>query len=62
MSKPRPQTFQVWADIKTTTTLPVQATSLEEALTKARELKTIDFIEIHGEHIDSELEITGVLK
>lgn len=58
--KPKTRTFFVQSKIDLFTTVEVTATCLEEALQVARELKTTDYVEIIGEHIDSEVEVTGV--
>ena len=38
-----------------------QGESLEDALAISKKLEVTDFIDITGEHIDSSMEITGVM-
>lgn len=59
MSK-KNKTFMVYAKVRVDTGLPITAESMEDALEKARQLKIDSFVDIHGEHNDSEVEITGV--
>lgn len=59
-TKNRTKTFSVSADVRLWTSINVEANTLEDALQKARDLKVTDFIDIPGEHNDSQLEIVGV--
>lgn len=60
--KSKNRTFSIMAKVTLDTAIQVNATSLEEAIVKARELKTSDFIEILGDNNDSEVKITGVFE
>ncbi len=62
MNKNRNNTFTILAKIVLETNIEVSASSMEEALEKSKSLKINDFIDIHGDHLDSELDINGVYK
>lgn len=56
------QTFTVSMKVNLWTDVEVSAESFEQALEKARELKTTDLVTIDGSHNDSEVEVVGVYK
>jgi hypothetical protein len=61
MSKKKQDTYAVSAKLVLYIDLEIGAGSLEEAVSAARDLKVQDFVEIHGDFIDSECpQITGV--
>lgn len=60
MSKSKKKTYYIQADISVLTSVEVAADSLQDALDQAKLMKVSDFVEVPGDHIDSELEITGV--
>lgn len=62
MPKNKLNTYQVYFTIDLYTSIEIKAASLEEALVLAQEYKVADVIEIPGEHIDSTVELTGVIK
>lgn len=62
MSKPKLETYYVEGRIGLCIGLDVSAKSLDEAHEKAKALKLNDFVEIHGDHNDSNFAITGVFK
>lgn len=55
------KSYNVWADIKVISSIEIKAESLEDALAISKKLEVTDFIDITGEHIDSSMEITGVM-
>ena len=54
------ETFHIYAKILLETSLEIGAENLQNALEKSKELKISDFVDIIGEHCDSELKITGI--
>lgn len=56
------KTYTVMLDIKLSTDVEISAESFEEALSKARELKTLDVVTFDGNHNDSEVKVTGVFE
>ena len=52
--------FNVMAELKTTSSITIEAESLLDAVEKAKLLKDEDFITVEGEYMDGELRITGV--
>lgn len=60
MSKKKYKTYTVCLKIDLMTDVEISAESLEDALIKARNLKTTDVIEFEGNHNDSEIQVTGV--
>jgi hypothetical protein len=59
-AKPKRQEYMVYAKVVVDCAIPVAATSFEDALEQARDLKVLDFVEVLGEHNDSNHQITGV--
>ena len=57
---PRLKAYHVQAKIDMLVNTTIKADSLEAAVREARSLGVEDFVEIPGDHIDSELQITGV--
>ena len=62
MTKKTNKRFLIGAKITVETDYTVVAETLEEAVQKARTLELTDFIEIHGNHNDSSLNITSVFE
>lgn len=60
MAKKNNKIFYVNGRLIVDVNVPVTANTLEEAVQKSKDLKWDDFIEIVGEHNDSELKIKGV--
>lgn len=54
------KTFTVMLKVVLDTDVEISAESFEEALAKARELKTTDIVEFTGGHNDSSIEVNGV--
>jgi hypothetical protein len=54
-------TYNVYARLNLEVSVEIQAQSLEEALEQARKLKEVDFVDIPGEFLDGNMQITGVL-
>lgn len=54
--------YNVFVKVELETEISISAESFEEALTKARELKTKDVVEFDTPHNDSNVEIVGVYK
>ena len=52
--------FSVSAQLNIWASITIEAESLEDAVTKSRELGVTDFVAIDGEHIDSQHMIIGV--
>lgn len=52
--------FHVGVVIKLWTSLHITAESFEAALEKAKNMGVTDFIDIHGEHNDSSIELQSV--
>jgi len=50
----------VWGELKLTVTIPITASSLEEALEQSKYLDVKDFVKITGDYIDGDLRILGV--
>lgn len=46
--------IRVWSGVK------VSAESFEDALSKARTFKVEDFVDVHGDVIDSEIELQAI--
>ena len=55
-------TYYVEGRIGLSVGLEIQAKTLEEANEKAKQFKLGDFVEILGDHNDSNFEISGVFK
>jgi hypothetical protein len=53
--------FNVWANLRQTVSVEIVADSLEDALAKAKNLDEEVFVDVLGEYMDGEFEITGVL-
>ena len=60
MTKKKHQTYTVLLSLRLDTDLEISAESFEDALAKARELKTTDVVDFEGGHNDSEITVTGV--
>jgi len=54
------ETFHIYAKVLIETSIEIGAENLQNALEKSKELKISDFVDIIGEHNDSELRITGI--
>lgn len=52
--------FNIQAKLDLLVSIEISARTLEEALLKSKELEVDDFININGEHLDSEMQITGI--
>ena len=52
--------FYVQAKIDVLVSVELSARTIDEALEKSKTLKVEDFITVDGDHIDSEMEITGI--
>lgn len=52
--------FQVMAKLTLDISIPVSAKTIEEAVEKSKVLDEHDFVEILGEYMDGNYEITGV--
>lgn len=56
------KTYKVSSVVKTWADATIEAESLEDAVTKSRELKHDDFVSVVAtDHIDSNFRITGVM-
>jgi hypothetical protein len=53
--------FNVWANLRQTVSVEIVADSLEDALAKAKNLDEKVFVDVLGEYVDGNFEITGVL-
>lgn len=63
MAKKKPaKQMRVYAELTLSTSIPVMANSLEEALVASKEFDTDDFMDIKGEHNDSSVRITGIFE
>ena len=60
MAKAKKKTSHIYAKVGIETSIEIQANSLEDALEQSKSLKIGEFVEIIGEHNDSEMKITGV--
>lgn len=60
MTKVNKRTFHVYAKVLIDTSIEISARSLDDALEQSKSLKVDDYIEVHGEHCDSDMKITGV--
>lgn len=60
MPKKVQKSFNIGAVVHVWTSLPIVAESLEDAVVQARKLAVTDFVDVTGEHNDSELEIVGI--
>jgi hypothetical protein len=60
MAKIKQKSYQAQARIVTLSSIEITAKDLDEALLKAKELSSDDFVDDKGECIDSEYELTGV--
>ena len=56
------QRFSIYSKITLDTSIEIAADSLEDAVAKSKSLIIDDFIDIHGEHNDSTVEIVGFFK
>lgn len=54
------KSYQAQAKIRVLASVTVTAKDLDEALSKAKELRDEDFVEVLGEHLDGEFELSGV--
>jgi hypothetical protein len=54
------KTYTVMIKVMLRTDVEISAETFEEALAKARELKTPDVVQFDGSHNDSEIEVEGV--
>ena len=54
------RSFSVSAQVNIWTSVVIEAESLEDAVTKSRDLSVTDFVTIDGEHIDSQSKIIGI--
>lgn len=54
------RSFSVSAQVNIWASVIIEAESLEDAVTKSRDLSVTDFVTVDGEHIDSQYKITGV--
>jgi len=54
------RTFSVSAQVNIWVSVPIEAESLEDAVTKSRDLGVTDFVTTDGEHIDSQHIVIGV--
>lgn len=59
MSKTK-KTFRVVARVTMETDMEIACNTLEEAVAEARKLEVLDFVKPLGDHLDSNLEITGI--
>lgn len=55
-------TYTVFVKVELETEVSVSAESFEEALSKARELKTTDIVSFDTSHNDSSVQVVGVFK
>jgi hypothetical protein len=55
-------TYIVMGKVQIDTTCKVTASSLEEAINKARDLKEEDFVDILGDYNDGSLKVYGVFE
>lgn len=62
MAKKKNKTFWIQAEIQLTTSIEIEAESLTDAITKSKELGLESFVELKGDNIDYDLEITGSYK
>lgn len=62
MKNKKAKTFNVWVRRVHTFTAIIEADSLEEALASANAMSESELLDVPGDTIDSEYEITGVLK
>lgn len=62
MAKQKKKQIYVQAELKVFTSLPIDADSFEGAVLIAKEMAVTEFVKILGEHIDSEIKITGVFE
>jgi len=53
--------FNVWANLRQTVSVEIVADSLEDALAKTKNLDEKVFVDVLGEYVDGNFEITGVL-
>jgi len=53
--------FNVWANLRQTVSAEIVADSLEDAFAKAKNLDQNFFVDVLGEYVDGNFEITGVL-
>ena len=60
MNKDRQKDYTVQAKLDLVVSINISARSLEEALEKSKQLKVQDFVDILGDYIDGEMEITGM--
>jgi len=54
------KSYQAQAKVTVLTSIEIRAGNIEDAIVKAKELKQEEFVEILGEHLDSNFELTGV--
>ena len=61
-SKPKLKTYSIWSEGTFEVSIDIQADSMDSTLAKSKDLKLEDFIEILGEHNDSDHRITGIFE
>lgn len=54
--------FTVYAKVEVDCGIDIKAESLEDAVSKANELKETDFVDVLDEYQDGKLKITGVFE
>jgi hypothetical protein len=60
MTKNKLKQFTVSAKLDLLVSVEVTARSLDEALEKSKSLKVQDFVDVDGDYLDGEMEITGI--
>jgi hypothetical protein len=54
------KSYEVQAILKLMITVSVDATSLEDAVARSKEMEETDFVDMHGDYIDGNMRISGV--
>ena len=54
--------YHVYSHLDITVSSEILATSLEDACAKAQVLQVKDFADLHGDWIDGEMHVTGVIE
>jgi hypothetical protein len=54
--------FSIWAKTSVYSLVTIKAKDLEDALTKSKEMKDTDFVEVLGEYMDGDFKVTGVME
>ena len=60
--KKKQESYEVTFTVKVTTSVPITASSFEDAIDKAREYIVKDIVDFDTDFIDGDLEIDGVFK